>query len=192
MFKKALLLAAFGSLSMASFAEPLTYIIDSAHTYPAFEADHQGGLSLWRGKINSTTGVVIFDKEAETGTVSVEMDMNTIDFGFDAMNFSATDHIIFAADFPTASYTGELVDFVDGAPTKVDGTLTLMGVSRDLDLDINQFLCKPHFRHGREICGADASTSFNRGDFGVDYGLDTGFLPEVTLNISIEAGIPES
>ena len=192
MNKKAFLLATLCSLPLVSFAEPLTYIVDSAHTFPAFEADHQGGLSLWRGKINKTTGVVIFDKEAESGSVSVEMDMNSIDFGFDPMNFSATDHIIFAEDFPTATYTGELADFVDGAPTKVEGTLTLLGVSRDLDLDIHRFLCKPHFNHGREVCGADASTTFNRGDYGVDYALDTGFLPEVTLRISIEAGIPEA
>jgi len=27
-----------------AFAEPVTYVIDPAHSYPAFEGDHQGGL----------------------------------------------------------------------------------------------------------------------------------------------------
>ena len=31
-----------------SLAKPVTYVIDPSHTFPAFEADHMGGLSLWR------------------------------------------------------------------------------------------------------------------------------------------------
>ena len=58
-----------------------TYEIDPSHTYPSFEADHMGGLSLWRGKINSSTGEITIDTELNTGRVKVIMDMSTIDFG---------------------------------------------------------------------------------------------------------------
>lgn len=173
-------------------SEPVTYVIGSAHTYPAFEADHSGGLSVWRGKITSTSGTIIMDREAETGSMVVEMDMNSIDFGFEPMNNSAKGHVIYAEDYPTATYTGELAEFVNGAPTKVRGTLNLHGVTNELDLSINSFLCKPHARHGREICGADASASFDRSDYNILYGLDNGFLPYVNLLISVEAGVPES
>ena len=44
-----------------SFGKPITYVIDPDHTFPTFEADHMGGLSLWRGRINSTTGEIILD-----------------------------------------------------------------------------------------------------------------------------------
>jgi polyisoprenoid-binding protein YceI len=47
-----------GAGSLAALAAPVTYNIDSNHTYPTFEADHLGGLSYWRGKINSTSGTV--------------------------------------------------------------------------------------------------------------------------------------
>ena len=50
-----------------SFGKPVTYVIDPSHTFPAFEADHMGGLSLWRGKINSTSGEIILDKKNKTG-----------------------------------------------------------------------------------------------------------------------------
>lgn len=189
-FKSFLVTAVLCFAANTAFAEPVTYVIDSGHTFPAFETDHNGGVSVWRGKINSTTGTIVLDKEAGTGEVNVEMDMGSIDFGNERMNFAATDHIIFAADFPAATYTGQLTDFVEGAPTKVEGTLTLVGVSRDLDLIINSFKCVLHPRHGREVCGADAYTSFDRSDFGVDYGLANGFLPYVNLLISVEAGIP--
>jgi len=185
-------IAAFLLLPMVAIAEPITYIADPAHTYPAFEADHQGGLSLWRGKINSSSGTVVLDKEAKTGTVEIEMDINSIDFGLQAMNESALDHIFNVKDHPTATYTGTLVDFNDGSPTRVDGQLSLNGVTKDVDLTINRFLCKPHFRLEREVCGADAEATINRGEFDVIHGLDGAFLPEVKLLISIEAMVPEA
>ena len=42
----------FLSLVIASHSigKPVIYEIDPSHTFPAFEADHMGGLSLWRGK----------------------------------------------------------------------------------------------------------------------------------------------
>ena len=46
-----------------SLGKPVSYVIDPSHTFPAFEADHLGGLSLWRGKINSTAGEIILDKK---------------------------------------------------------------------------------------------------------------------------------
>ena len=52
-------------------AAPVTYEIDPSHTYPSFEADHSGGVSLWRGKFNSSAGKIVLDKEANAGTVEV-------------------------------------------------------------------------------------------------------------------------
>jgi polyisoprenoid-binding protein YceI len=79
---------------------------------------------------------------------------------------------------------------VDGTPTAVKGSLTLHGVTNELDLTINRFLCKPHFQHGREVCGADASANFDRSTYGLMYGLDGVFLPFVNLLISVEAVVP--
>ena len=179
-------------LPMAAIAEPVTYVVDPSHTYPAFEADHQGGVSLWRGKINSSSGTVVLDKEAKTGSVEIQMDINSIDFGHDGMNESALDHIFNVKDHPTATYTGTLTDFADGEPTRIDGQLSLNGVTKDVDLTINAFLCKPHFRHQREVCGADAETTIDRGEFDIVHGLDGAFFPEVKLLISIEAMVPEA
>ena len=120
------------------------------------------------------------------------MNMSSIDFGHDGMNQQAMSaNILDVEQFPTATYTGQLADFENGAPTVVEGTLTMHGVSRPIDLMINQFKCQPHFRHGREVCGADASATFNRDDFGVDYDKENGFFMAVDLLITIEAGIPQ-
>jgi len=182
----------FGALAVTVSAAPVTYNVDPAHTYPAFEADHQGGLSIWRGKVKRSSGTIVLDKEAETGTVELTMDMSSIDFGHDGMNEHAmASDILDVEQFPTATYVGRLVDFEDGSPTAVEGTLTLHGVTNPLNLVINRFRCQPHFRNMREVCGADAAATFNRDDFGVDYDKDHGFLMGVNLLITIEAHIAE-
>jgi polyisoprenoid-binding protein YceI len=182
-----------GAGSLAALAAPVTYNIDSNHTYPTFEADHLGGLSYWRGKINSTSGTVTLDKEAQSGTVDITMDMKTIDFGHQGLNDHAqTPDLFDTAQFPTATYTGRLTNFRNGAPTAVEGELTLHGVTKPVTLTINKFMCKEHPMQRREVCGADASATLNRGDFGVNFGQQMGFDMGVTLRISIEAIVPPS
>ena len=169
-------------------AAPVKYNIDANHTYPSFTADHMGGLSNWRGKINSSSGTITLDTAAQTGTVDVTMDMKDIDFGHEKMNEHARSAEIFDVQkFPTASYTGKLVNFRNGAPTEVEGSLTLHGVTKPVKLKINQFLCKPNPMNKKETCGADAVGKINRDDFGVSYGKAYGFKQEVELQIQVEA-----
>jgi polyisoprenoid-binding protein YceI len=116
----------------------------------------------------------------------VKVDAASIDFGHERMNTHAKSKDMFDVEqFPNATYAGKLVKFKDGAPTEVEGTLTLHGVSKPLNLTINKFLCKPV--RGREVCGADASASFNREDYGISYGKQVGFNMDVKLQIQVEA-----
>lgn len=172
----------------AVHAAPVKYDIDPNHTYPSFTADHFGGLSKWRGKINSSSGTVTLDTAAQTGTVDVEMDMKEIDFGHDKLNEHATGAEIFdVQQFPTASYTGKLVNFKNGAPTEIDGSLTLHGVTKPVKLKIDSFLCKQNPMTKKQTCGADASGKIQRDQFGVDYGKAYGFKMDVELQIQVEA-----
>ena len=187
-FVPALLSVACGAFAGAAAAAPVSYEIDPQHTYPSFEADHMGGMSVWRGKINSSSGKIVLDKQAGTGTVDVTMDMKTIDFGINELNAHAQTADLFdTAKYPTATYTGKLAKFQNGAPTEVDGTLTLHGVSKPVTLKINSFMCKDHPMKKKEFCGADASATINRDEFGVDFGKAFGFKMGVTLRISVEA-----
>ena len=177
----------------SAHAASATYIIDPTHTYPSFEADHMGGLSVWRGKFNTTSGKVTLDKAAGTGTVDITVDMNSVDFGFDKLDEAARgDELFETAKYPKAVYKGKLAGFVDGKPTKVVGELTLHGVTRPLELTVNSFKCMPHPMFKREVCGADASASFQRDAFGMAAGKDYGFKMEVALRIQVEAIVDEA
>lgn len=168
-------------------AAPVKYQIEPTHTYPSFEADHMG-VSVWRGKLNKTSGTVTLDKVAGTGTLEVAIDLASIDFGLDAMNQWATGKDFFnVSQHPQATYKGRLEGFAHGAPTRVAGELTLHGVTRPVALTINTFKCIPHPMHKRELCGADALGSFQRDQFGLDAGKDYGFKMDVVLRIQVEA-----
>jgi polyisoprenoid-binding protein YceI len=170
-----------------SAAAPVTYQIEPTHTYPSFEADHMG-VSVWRGKLNKTSGTVTLDKAAGTGTLDVSIDLASIDFGLDAMNQWAVGKDFFdVSQHPQATYKGRLEGFAKGAPTRVAGELTLHGVTRPVALKINAFKCVPHPMLKRELCGADALGSFQRDQFGLGAGKEYGFKMDVVLRIQVEA-----
>ena len=170
-----------------ALAEPVTYQVDPGHTYPSFEADHFGGLSVWRGKFDKSSGSIVIDKDKGTGTVDVTVDAASIDFGNPKLNEHAKSAEMFdVAKYPTATYKGTLAGFKNGVPTKVEGQFTLHGVTKPLTLTINSFACKPNPMDKKEHCGADASATFNRADYGITYGDKYGFKMDVKLAIQVE------
>ena len=186
--KKYLFALIITGTSISAIAATDTYNIDPSHTYPSFEADHMGGLSVWRGKFNKTSGVVTLDKAAGTGTVDVTVETASIDFGLDKMNEHAMGKDLFdTAKFPQAIYKGKLEGFTKGVPSRVVGDLTLHGVTKPVTLQINAFKCMLHPMLKREVCGADALGTFNRAEFGMDAGKAYGFNMDVTLRIQVEA-----
>jgi polyisoprenoid-binding protein YceI len=185
---KRIIFASIAAIASASaLAAPITYVLDPHHTYPSFEADHMGGLSVWRGKFTDTTGTVVYDKEAKTGTINITVNMNSIDFGMAKMDEHAKSPDIFdAAKYPTATYTGKFTKFNGATPVEATGTLTLHGVTKPLTLTINSFLCKPNPMTKKEVCGADAAATLNRAEYGVNYGEAYGFNMGVKLQIQVE------
>jgi polyisoprenoid-binding protein YceI len=180
--------ALFTLVAGAAVADPVTYQIDPSHTYPSFEADHFGGLSNWRGKFDTSSGTIVYDKDKATGTVDITVDTSSINFGNPKLDEHAKSADMFdVAKYPTATYKGTLVNFKNGAPTQVQGQFTLHGVTHPLTLTINQFLCKENPMSHKEVCGADASGNFQRSDYGISFGDKYGFKMDVKLQIQVEA-----
>ena len=189
--KIALPLAVASLAAGSALAAPVTYQVDPGHTYPSFEADHFGGLSVWRGKFDGSSGTIVLDREAGTGTVNITVDTGSINFGHAKLNEHVKSaEMLDVQKYPTAVYKGTLTNFKNGAPTEVRGELTLHGVTKPLNLTINSFLCKMTPLAKGERCGADASATFNRADFGIDYGEKYGFKMQVKLAIQVEANPP--
>ena len=171
------------SAATLAVAAPATYTVDPEHTYPSFEASHMG-ISVWRGKFDKTKGTATLDAASARGAV----DLSSVDFGHTKLNeFMVGPQFFDTAKFPQAHYHGSLAGFVKGTPTRVDGELTLHGITKPLTLTVNSFKCIPHPILKRELCGADALATFQRDEFGLDAGKSYGFSMNVTLRIQVEA-----
>lgn len=175
------------ALSFPAFADVSTYQFDPTHTYPSFEADHFGGLSVWRGKFDKSSGTVTLDRAAKTGTVDVTTQLASISTGNAKLDeHLQTNEFFDVAKYPDAVYKGT-VKFKGDKPAEVVGNLTLHGVTKPLTLKIDSFKCMPHPMLKREVCGIDAVGEFNRDDFGLDYGKQYGFKMQTKLLITAEA-----
>jgi polyisoprenoid-binding protein YceI len=174
-------------LPAAAQAQAVKYQIDPTHTFPSFEADHMG-ISVWRGKMNKSSGSVLYDKASGSGSVDITTELASIDFGMDQLNAWARGKDFFdVKKHPRASFKGRFEAVVAGLPTQLVGELTLHGVTRPLTLKIHSLKCVPHPMLKRDYCGADASGSFERDDFGLAAGKDWGFKMTVDLRIQAEA-----
>jgi polyisoprenoid-binding protein YceI len=161
------------------------YTVDPNHTYPSLEFSHMG-ISVWRGKFNKTSGKIMLDRAAQAGNVVVQVDTASLDFGLDKMNEAAiSSDWLNVAKFPAMTYRGA-INFAGGTPAAVDGQLTLLGVTRPLQLKINSFRCIAHPLFKREVCGADAEGDINRADFGLTQ-YSEGELGKIHLRIQVEA-----
>ena len=186
--KYALPVAMLALVTGSALAAPATYNVDPNHTHPSFEADHFGGLSVWRGLFNKSSGTIVYDKDKSSGTVDITVDAASVNFGVPKLDEHVKSAEMFdVAKYPTATYKGTLAKFKDGSPTEVDGQFTLHGVTKPLTLKINSFKCMMNPMIKKEVCGADASATLNRSDYGVSYGDKYGFKQEVNLRIQVEA-----
>jgi polyisoprenoid-binding protein YceI len=185
--KPLVLFAATLAFAASAAAAPVLYKVDPDHTFPSFEADHMG-ISVWRGKLNKSSGSISYDKASGSGTVDIAVDLASIDFGQDKLNAWARSPEFFdVKKHPKALYKGRFEGATNGAPAEVQGELTLHGVTKPMTLKTHSLKCIPHPMFKRELCGADAIGSFNRDDFGLSAGKDWGFKMDVTLRIQVEA-----
>lgn len=184
-----LLIAALltATASMATQAAEVTYQLDPTHTYPSFETDHFGGVSVWRGKFNKSSGSFTLDTAAKKGTLDVTIDMTSAAIGNAMLDAELKgDKFFDAAKFPTATYKGTSVKFDGAKPVEVIGELTLHGVTKPVNLKILSYKCFTNPMLKKEVCGSDSIATFNRADFGIDYGKAYGFNMPVTLRIQAE------
>ena len=175
-----------GVAATGASAQTASYTLDPTHTFPTIEFSHLG-VSTWKGKFTKSTGKVMFDRAAKTGTVDVAIDPASLDFGVATMNGHAKgDNWFKVEQFPTITYKGQLAKFNGEVPTAVEGQLTMMGVTRPVTLQLTQFKCIQHPMLKRELCGGDATATVNRRDFGITNLPAAVVGDEVKISLQVE------
>ena len=180
----ALILAA--AFSAPAFAAPETFTLDANHTYPRFSYSHLG-FSTQQSRFNKTTGKVVLDKAAKTGSVDITIDTKSIDTGSDLFNeHIQAEDFLDTAKYPTATFKSTKVTFDGDKPATIEGDLTLKGVTKKVTLTVTRFLAMPHPMQKKDAIGADAHTVVKRTDFNMGkYAPHVG--DDVRIDIALEA-----
>ena len=181
-----LAVAALATLSGAAFAAPETFVIDGAHTFPRFSYSHFG-FSTQLSRFNKTSGKIVLDREAKTGSVDVVIDTKSVDTGFDVFNgLIQGEDFLSTEKFPTATFKSTKVRFEGDKPVAVEGDLTIKGVTKPVTLTLTSFILQPHPMLKKDAIGANATTKISRTEFGAGkYAPNVG--DEVTIDLAVEA-----
>jgi polyisoprenoid-binding protein YceI len=178
-------LAFTGALASA-LAAPVTYGVDGTHTFPRFSYSHFG-YSTQLSSFSKTSGKVVFDAEAKTGSVDIVIDMKSVSTGFADFN----EHIqgedfLDTAKFPQATFKSTKVIFEGDKPQLIEGQLTIKGVTKLVTLTVNSFQAMPHPMMKKPALGANAFTVIKRSEFNAGkYAPYVG--DDVRIDIAIEA-----
>jgi polyisoprenoid-binding protein YceI len=182
-------LATFSALvvfTASAQAAPETYVVDGNHTFPLFTYSHFG-YSNQTHKFNKTSGKVVLDRAAKTGSAEIVIDATSINTGIPMFNEHLQDADFFdTAKYPTITFQGSKMKFKGGVPVSLSGDLTIKGVTKPVTLTISHFQCMPHPMMKVEACGANASTQVKRSEFNMGKYVPN-VSDEVTLTLSIEA-----
>ena len=179
----ALILAASIATAMAA---PETFVVEGTHTFPRFSYSHFG-YSTQLSRFNKTSGKVVYDKAAKTGSVDIVIDTKSVDTGYATFD----EHIqgedfLDTAKYPTATFKSTKVNFDGDKPASIEGQLTLKGVTKPVTLTVNSFHAMPHPMLKKDAIGANAWTVVKRSEFSAGkYAPYVG--DEVRIDIAIEA-----
>ena len=179
----ALILAASIAPAMAA---PETFVVEGTHTFPRFSYSHFG-YSTQLSRFNKTSGKVVYDKAAKTGSVDIVIDTKSVDTGYATFD----EHIqgedfLDTAKYPTATFKSTKVNFDGDKPASIEGQLTLKGVTKPVTLTVSSFHAMPHPMLKKDAIGANAWTVVKRSEFNAGkYAPHVG--DEVRIDIAIEA-----
>lgn len=169
-----------------ALAAPVTYTVDNTHTFPRFSYSHFG-YSTQLSRFDTTRGTVVYDAAAKTGSVDITIDAKSVNTGYATFN----EHIqgedfLDTAKFPIATFKSTKVIFKGDKPVKVEGNLTLKGVTKPVTLTVTSFQSMAHPMLKKPAIGANAFTVVKRSDFGAGkYAPYVG--DEVRIDIALEA-----
>ena len=186
LMKKCISLIAAAGFSMTAMAAPETFVIDGTHTFPRFEYSHFG-FSTQISRFDTTTGTIVLDRAAKTGSVDVVIDTTSVNTGYATFNkhIQGKDFLD-TANFPTITYKSTKLNFAGDKLASVDGNLTIKGVTKPVTLTVTSFHCMPHPMLKKEACGANAVAKIKRTEFNAGkHAPNVG--DELTLTFAVES-----
>lgn len=189
--KTATLAAAFALFALTTAfhaqAQADEYDLDPSHTNIVWSVNHFG-FSSPSGKFANVSGKLILDEQKpENSSVKVTIDTASVISGVPKLDAHLRSKDFFDVEkFANATFVSDSVVLSGTDSAKVQGKLTLHGVTKPVTLDVklNKIGESPVTK--KKTAGFTASTTLKRSDFNMSYGLP-GLADEVKLDIQSEA-----
>ncbi len=168
-----------------------TYAIDPAHTELGFAVRHMA-VSKVRGRFSTFEGTLELAENPEDSKASITIDAGSVDTRDENRDgHLRTNDFFDVENHPTWTFTTTGVKAAGPTDFKVEGDLTIRGVTRPVTLDVS-FEGAVKDPYGNHRVGFSASTTVNRDDFGVSFGavMEAGGLvvaKKVDIQIELEA-----
>lgn len=167
---------------------PGIWNIDPSHTAVTFVARHLV-ITKVRGKFGEVTGALTIAEDKLTSTVEATIGMASVTTGDDGRDEHLKSADFFDVEtYPTMTFVSTGIRG-DGAEYVLTGDLTIKGVSKSVELDLEFEGVSPDPWGGTRV-GFSATGEINRRDFGLNFDvkLDTGgALVSEKIKIEIEA-----
>ena len=154
---------------------PGTYLLDPNHKRVGFIARHMM-VSKVRGEFGDATATITVAEDPLQSSVTATMQAASISTGqADRDTHLRGGDFLETDKFPTLEFRSTGVKSHSGNEFVLTGELTIKGVTRTVDLDV-EFEGAGRSPYGQDIFGFTASTEIDREDFGLTWNvaLETG------------------
>ena len=168
-----------------------TYAIDTSHTRLGFAVRHMA-VSKVRGDFKEFSGTLELAEDPTQSKISVTIQAGSVDTHDENRdNHLRTNDFFDVENHPTWTFTSTAIRPVTGSEWKVDGDLTIRGVTKPVTLDATlEGVVKDPY--GMHRVGFSATTSIEREDFGVSFNgvMEAGGVvvgKKVDIDLEVEA-----
>jgi polyisoprenoid-binding protein YceI len=184
--KKLWIAAWLAGACAASQAAPQTFSIDPTHSFARYEIAHMG-LSIQSGTFTRVSGTVMVDMAQHTGNVDVSIDTDSLQTFYAARDKHLKSEAFFnVVKFPTMTYKADKLVFDGDRLTQIQGSLTLLGISRPVNLEVTRYNSGMNPMSNKAEYGANATAHIKRSDFGMLAYIPT-IADDVDIDLTIEA-----
>ncbi|AKQ30819.1 YceI family protein [Acinetobacter baumannii] len=173
--------------STVTLAAPVDYKIDPTHTATVFSWNHFG-FSTPSANFSDIQGVIKVDNaKPANSSVNVTIPLSSVNTNVPALDKEFQEEAWFnAAKYPNITFKSTKVETKDKKHFKITGDLTVKGITKPVVLDAVLNKQGEHPMAKVAAIGFNATTSFNRSDFGLgNYVPNVG--DKITVNITTEA-----
>lgn len=163
------------------------YNLEANHSSVMWIANHLGFSSV-SGKFTDVSGVINFDEQdPKKSSVDVVIKTASIATGLPKFDQHLKSKDFFNTEqFPTAKFVSTKITTTSKNTAKIVGDLTLLGITKPITLNAKFNKVALHPMNNQPTIGFSATTTINRSDFGISYGIPA-VADKVDLVIEIEA-----